>query len=374
MNDIYVLNETDFKQEGVIDVYESFIWTDRYSSCGDFEIYTALTEEYINLLKPNQILWIEDSEHQMFIEKIETTSDLENGNYLLISGESLESILKRRIIWNETILSGNLQNSVKRILNENVISPSISSRKIEDFVFEESTDEEIKKLTYDGEYNGEELYEVVVDICESANIGFKVILNEKNQFVFKLYKGIDRSYSQTKNPWVVFSPSFDNIVDSNYLNDITNYKNVTLVSGEYQQEIEDSEGNKTTENIPKTLVVGDSNLSGLNRREIFTDARGVSSKDEDGNTIPLQTFNSLLTTEGKNTLKENKIVNLFDGEVDTTQMYQYGIDFFMGDITQLENEYFNESRARVTEFIYSRDKTGIKNYPTFEILDEEEVS
>lgn len=372
MNDIYVLNEDDFKQEGVIDVYESFIWTDRYSSCGDFEIYTCISEEFVNLLKPDRVLWIEESEHQMMIGKIETISDLENGNYLLVSGESLESILKRRILWGEVVLNGNLQDCVKKILNENIISPTIANRKIPNFVFEESDDPEITELTYEGEYNGEDLYEVIVEICESKEIGFKVTLNEKNEFVFKLYNGIDRSYTQTKNPYVVFSPNFDNIVDSNYLNDITNYRNVTLVSGEYQEEREDSEGKKKTERIPKTVIVGDESSSGLKRREIFTDARSVSPTDDDGNIIPLGTFNDLLKTEGDKTLKENKIVKLFDGEVDATRMYQYGIDFFMGDVCQLEQEYIAESRVRVIEFIYSNDKTGIKKYPTFEVLDEEE--
>lgn len=364
MDDIYVLNEEDFKQEGVIDVYESFIWTDRYSSCGDFEIYTCISEDYINLLKPDKVLWIEDSEHQMIVNKIETISDLENGNYLLVSGESLESILKRRIVWNKTILKGNLQDCVKKILNENVISPSIAERKISNFVFESSTDPEITKLTYEGEYNGDEVYEVIVEICESKEIGFKITLNEKNEFVFKLYNGIDRSYSQTKNPYVVFSPNFDNIVDSNYLNDITEYKNVTIVSGEYQRE-------GSSDRIPQTVIVGNGS-SGLKRREIFTDARGVSPTDDNGNTISLTTFNNLLKEEGNKTLKENKMVNLFDGEVDATRMYQYGIDFFMGDVCQLEQEYIAESRVRVIEFIYSNDKTGIKKYPTFEVLDEEE--
>lgn len=374
MNDIYVLNEEDFKQEGVIDVYESFIWTDRYSSCGDFEIYTCISEEFVNLLKPERILWIEESEHQMIINKIETISDIENGNYLLISGESLESILKRRILWGEVILKGNLQNCVKKVLNDNIINPSISARKIDNFIFEETNDPEITKLTYEAEYNGDNIYDVIVEICESEEIGFKVTLNEKNQFVFKLYNGIDRSYAQTKNPYVVFSPNFDNIIDSNYLNDITDYRNVTLVSGEYQEEIEDSEGKKETIRIPKTVIVGDSSSSGLKRREIFTDARGVSPTDEEGNIIPLTTFNNLLKAEGDKTLKENKTVKLFDGELDATRMYQYGKDFFMGDITQLEQEYLAESRVRVVEFIYSNDKTGIKKYPTFEVLDEEEVS
>ena len=37
---IIVLN-TNFENIGVLDTYKSLIWTDRYSSCGDFEIYVT---------------------------------------------------------------------------------------------------------------------------------------------------------------------------------------------------------------------------------------------------------------------------------------------------------------------------------------------
>lgn len=362
MEEAYVLNEENFRQEGVVDVFESFIWTDRYSSCGDFEIYTSISTEYVDLLKPDRILWIEDSVHSMFIEKIETITDLETGNYLLVSGESLESILKRRIIWSRTVLNGNLQNGIEKLLNDNIIRPSLGVRRIDNFVFERSEDPEITKLTFEGEFTGDDLYESIVKICESVNIGFMVILNRENQYVFKLYRGTDRSYSQTKNPHVVFSPNFDNIVDGNYLNDITNYKNVTLVAGDGE------------DNDRKTAIAGNNSLTGIKRRELFTDARDISSTDDDGNPIPISTYNNLLITRGNEKLKDNKVVELFDGEVDATRMYVYGRDFYMGDITQLESQYFAESRVRVIEFIYSIDKSGIKNYPTFEVIDEEEVS
>lgn len=360
MEDVYVLNENNFQSEGLIDAFESFIWVDRYSSYGDFELYTTITKKYLELIKQDKILWIEDSEHSMFVEKVEIISDVENGNYLLVSGKSLESILKRRIIWTQTILNGNLQDCVERLINDSIINPSISQRKIDNFIFERTDDPEITKLTYEGQFTGDELYEAIVQICDSVDIGFKIIIdNKKKQFVFKLYRGEDRSYSQTKNPYVIFSPKFENIINSNYLNDNSSYKNITLVAGE-------GEGNER-----KTVTVGDNNLVGLKRRELFTDARDISSRDGD-RTISDSEYNQLLTTRGNEKLKENKNIKLFDGEVDTTKMYRYGKDFYMGDITQLESEYFSESRVRVVEFIHSIDKTGIKNYPTFEVVEEDE--
>ena len=41
--ELLVLN-TDYESIAVIDTYESFIWTDRYNSYGDFEIVFAMDE------------------------------------------------------------------------------------------------------------------------------------------------------------------------------------------------------------------------------------------------------------------------------------------------------------------------------------------
>lgn len=154
------------------------------------------------------------------------------------------------------------------MLNENIISPSIADRKISNFTFKPSTDNKVTGLTIDNQYTGDDLYTVIKGLCEENNIGFKIILTDDNKFEFSLYAGADRSYDQTENPYVVFSPNFENIINSNYYSSNANLKNVTLVAGE-------GEGASR-----KTTVVGSG--SGLDRRELFTDARDISSDTEDG--------------------------------------------------------------------------------------------
>lgn len=180
-----------------------------------------------------------------------------------VTGRSLESILDRRIVWGQKLLSGNLQNGIKTLLNENVISPSDSNRKIPNFIFKESTDPAITKLKLEAQYTGDNLYDVIQKICEEQGIGFKITLNDEKQFVFELYAGSDRSYDQTENPYVIFSPKFENIINSNYIESKASLKTVTLVGGEG----EGADRRYTT--------VGGG--SGLNRRELFTDARDISS-------------------------------------------------------------------------------------------------
>ena len=121
------------------------------------------------------------------------------------------------MIWGQKILTGNLQDAIQTLLNEIVISPTIVDRKISNFIFKKSTDSKITALTIDAQYTGDNLYTVINKLCDANNIGFKVTLNNTNQFVFELYVGADRSYDQDLNPYVVFSPKFDNIITSSYL-------------------------------------------------------------------------------------------------------------------------------------------------------------
>lgn len=354
--DLIVLNK-NLDNISLVDTYESFIWTDRYYSYGDFELYTAISENILNYIKQDYYLKNRDSEHVMIIEKILISSDVENGNRVTVSGRSLESILDRRIIWGQKTLSGNLQNGIKTLLNECVISPSDNNRKIPNFIFEESTDPTITGLTIDAQYTGDILYDVIQKICEERNIGFKVTLNDYKQFVFKLYSGTDRSYDQTEVPFVVFSPNFENIINSNYIESKNTLKTVTLIGGE-------GEGAAR-----KYTTVGDG--TGLDRRELFTDARDISSDVGEGVVLTETEYTAQLQQRGKEKLAENKDVTSFEGQVETTIMFKYGEDFFNGDVVQIANEYGHETKARILEIVMSENEEGTSVYPTFKTITEE---
>ena len=353
--DLIVLN-TNLDAVSIVDTYESFIWTDRYYKYGDFELYAAMRDGILNYIRQDYYLQSRDSEHVMIIEKLLISSDVEDGNHITITGRSLESILDRRIIWGQKTLSGNLQNGIKTLLNESIISPTDKNRKIDNFIFEESTDPAITKLTIEAQYTGDNLYDVIQKICEERNIGFKVTLNDKKQFVFKLYAGTNRSYNQTEVPYVIFSPNFENIINSNYVESKSSLKNITLVGGE-------GEGAAR-----KYTTVGGG--SGLNRRELFTDARDISSDIGNGNVLTDAEYTAQLKQRGKEKLAENTDITSFEGQVETTVMFKYGEDFFNGDVIQIANEYGHETTARILEIVISENEEGISVYPTFKTITE----
>lgn len=349
---IVVLN-TLFESVHILDTFESLIWTDRYNAYGDFQLDQSISQEALTYLQEDYYLYLKESEHTMIVESIRIKSDVETGNKLVVKGRSLESILDRRIVWFQTTLSGNLQNGIKKLLTENVISPSDSNRKISNFIFEASDDPAITSLTIEAQYTGDNLYTVIKKLCEQFSIGFKITLVD-DKFVFKLYAGANRSYDQMENPYVVFSPNFENIVNSDYYSSKAELKTIALVAGEGE-----GSARKTS-----TVAVAAGAGTGLNRRELYVDARDISQTVGE-ETLTDAEYTAQLNQRGNEKMEENTRVTAFDGQMETTRLYIYGEDFFMGDIVQISNEYGIEAKVRVVELIRSQSITGIDTYPTF---------
>lgn len=325
----------------IVENYSSFIWTDRYDECGDFELCGSIKENWISAITIGNYVQITESDKLMIIESFEITTDMEAGNNIRVTGRSLESILGRRIVWKQTIVSGSIQTIIKKIIDDAIINPEIPERRIPNFVFKESDDELINTTLGEIQYTGDTVLDLCVDLCMRLGVGFKITLNDNYEFVFELFRGFDRSDN------IIFSTEYNNLISSDYINDYTDYYNVTLVAGE-------GEGSAR-----KTVSIGDA--SGLERIELFTDARDLSSTG----TTAANYLNQLIE-RGKNKLAEKYITEGFNGEVEPFVMYKYGVDYYIGDFVKIEDMYGNYDTPKVKEFIISDDESnGYHCYPTF---------
>ena len=346
--EIRVLSE-DLDVLGLMEPYESLVWNDRYQEYGDFEAKIPASAEKLALLTADRYLQRNDSEHVMIIENVRVETDRENGDHIVVKGRSLESILQRRVIASQTSVRGKFQNGVQTLLNACIINPSNAARKIANFSFAASTDTAVTTPTLETQFKGDNLYDVIQAGCSVNNLGFKVTLSEK-KFSFRLYAGKDRSYSQTANPFVIFSPKFDNMLSSDYEESVEGYKNLCYALGEVES------GNSTSSVLAEAYQ-GASAPSGIKRREVYNEVSGSFASTEQ------------LKERGKETLEDNSAAKRFEAEADTSMMFRYGKDFFLGDIVQVENEYGMQARARVTEVITTHDASGFSCYPTFTFLE-----
>ena len=354
----YILSK-DFQKIALLESYSAFIWTERYAESGDFVVTLPLNAPEIPYLVEDNYLMLTDSQHVMVIETMGIDSDAEAGVSIKYTGRTLDSFLDRRIIWaNPFIIDGSVHAGIKSIIKSNIISPGILDRRIPNFVFVDSTDPKVTTPEVEAQFTWDNLYAAIVKLLASCDLGLRVFL-VNGVFEFKIYAGVDRSYQQNTNPFVVFSPNFENLKNSSFFASKATKKTVTLVGGE-------GEGSARRWNL---AYASGGALTGLDRRELHTDARDISSTNNGGNLSSKQ-YMALLRQRGVEDLANNTYTKTFAGEADPRVMYTYGKDFFLGDIVQITNEFDMATPSRIVEYVRSKDVDGYSVYPTFKPLQE----
>lgn len=381
MEELYLLDE-DLKKKYIIDTYSSVIWSPRYNTLGDCELVIQASKENLKHVKECKYISREDDDMSCEIKKIEIQTDEENGDQIIITGTDTKDILNKRIVMNQTNFNGLAEDYIRKLINDAFINPKDPNRKINNFILDNKqgfTETIREQVTYD--YIGDKIQE----ICQQFGWGYKVTIRDGN-FVFSLYKGEDKSQ------YITFSQNYDNISTTDYLENNSNIKNVALIAGE-------GEGVDR-----KTTTIGSG--EGINRNELFVDARDVSSsidyeellsnypngtektinnviyyqvngtniaiitKDEKGEVTEVKLCNSVyiesLKSVGNEKIAEYVQVTSFSGKVITGVNYTYKEDYNLGDIVNILNEYGMSVNARITEIIESRDDNGYSMEPTFE--------
>lgn len=386
----WLLNE-NYEPIRVIDSFETFIWTDRFCDVGDFELYLPMNIEIFQDLKIGYYIAIRNSDRLMVIESIKLSTNATNGHHITVKGRSLESILDRRIVWDETEVKNNMQEAVEKLITEAIIKPKNKDRTIPLYTFKRSTDPRITKLKILRKYFGDNLLELIKNLCNYKDIGFKVLPKGRGGFEFSLYEGVDHSYEQSDNPWVIFSPYYENLTSSEDIRNYQDYKNVGLVSTEYDDPLlkdVDEDGNEIPEEELKKkreiileVISKEDEKTGLNRREMLIEnnlpEQGEIETEEDPETgekrdpteeeveADKNKFKNQLKNAALTELKTTQDVEVFTGEIDPSRQFVYGVDFFIGDIVQVENEYDYKKVMRISEVVRSHDSDGIKITPAF---------
>lgn len=348
--DIYVLNGLTGVSD-IISTFQSCIWNVQYFSQNDFELVVNASTLNVNILKPGAYL-VRDIDitsdgytNVMVIQNYKLDFDTEKGWLLTLTGKGLKNdLLKRRIVWSQTNLTGNAEAGIRQVITQNVISPTDSGRQISNFILDSLQG---FTETIDIQLLGENIAEWLEEICTTYGYGWDVYI-KNGKYVFKLYKGTDRTYDQSVVAPVVFSPDFDNLLSSSYTYNMSNYQNAALIGGE---------GNGTSQ---RTATIG--TATGLSRYEAYIDGGSVSSN---GEIITEAQYTKMLEEYGQTQLDQTAFTESFSGEIDSNGLYKINQDYFLGDLVQIENEKGIRAAPRIIEIIYAEDENGSSVVPTF---------
>lgn len=342
---IPVIMDKSFKRLAAIDDFSSFIWTSRYYEPGDFELVVPATAENFELFKSDYFVARDDDDNVGIVETITLQRDENGAERMIVSGRFLQSLLERRIIAEQTTVSGKLSDCVRELIADNMIAPAMAARRVPGFALDPDFDFE---TAFQAQYTGKNLLEVVSDICKTYKLGFRVAPKAPSFFFFSLYEGLDRTYDQQTNEWVVFSDKFDNLLTSEYVESYAEQITAVLTAGE-------------GEGLDRKTAWTSNGETGLDRREAYNDERNIRTNEGE---ISEAEYIELLKESGKEKL--TKITSAFSGTVYFDGI-RYKKDVNLGDLCVIENSRWGLSiNARLVEVIESVSETGEYSIiPTF---------
>ena len=342
---VWKLENDTFTKIKVIDNATSVIWVKRFNAVGNFELYIRASTELLELFTGDIFITRDESNVGMYVEKVQLNTDSENGDYLVITGRSAECILSWRVVMRVVYSSESTtaEYIIRNSIDKTLISDIIPNNNISWLTLGE--DHEWQDYIT-RQYTGKNVLDIVQDLCVTYNYGFEFEWNGSG-FTINLYKGTDRSYDQTENTYIVFSPEFENLGNTEYIQDTMNYANGAIIGGE-------GEGTER-----KFAIVLPQGITGFNRRMIYIDARQSSSDD-----LTESQYTDMLIAQGKEELEQRKITTSFNGEILNYNNYTYGVDYNLGDKVSIINEYGIRGNATITEITEVEDDTGYRLIPT----------
>ena len=376
---MYYILDPDFELYDVVRNYQSMIWTDKYYEAGDFELYIPADEyamkNFVQMSKTNHYYIIKDFSNTdtdylkdvMIINNIESVTDAEQGRHLVITGKSLKHLLAQRIVWGQTNLSGKLEEQLRKAVYDNAINPGNQGRVIPRLILgaESGVDDIINVQT-----SGKALDKLLEEVCKTFNCGWDIKLNIRTkQLEFVIWKGVDRSYSQTgpienRNSYVVFSTKFDNLLSTKYMVKTDNYKNMAYVEArysEYNEKKDENEFKDYSQEVRSEKI--DKAASGYDRYEMYVDGSSINAQYA----ANLNLYGYLLQQKGKTELKKYDNTAEISGKVVPNLTYKVYKDYFLGDLVTIQNEYDQKFDARVTGITFTETVTKRQTIPAFTI-------
>lgn len=317
---------------GPVDNATSVRWRRRYYEPGEFEIHMPSTEENIRLTGLDSYVWIRGKKECGIIED-RVITDSRESKAIAIKGRFASSIYDRRLIKETAYFSGTAEDAMMRIAK--MVAPFPGVLLGEPIGYQE-------RVSFQATYKNALAY--LTKLSKYGNIGYRLRPDfTAKTLTFETYRGVDHSYSQNRNPRVMFSDSFNAMTNVTFSENNNLLKNVIYVGGQ-------GEG---ADRIYVTC--GDDSLSGFERREDFLSATDVT-RDEGTSDAA---YRSALAQRGNDALKERSASESIEGDVLPNSNYKYMADYDLGDVvTVLKPVWGIAKDARITEIeeVYEHGK------------------
>jgi hypothetical protein len=304
--------------------YFDLAWNRKYYETGEFSVQ-ILASDYDKSMK---YIFTDDRPEMGMIQKMEYSDD---DSMVVLSGYFCEGLLADKIVYPMFEQYG----SRMKFVADAVDTYKADIPKLAVATYVDSGDSVRKQET------GATLETMAHETLQIEEMGYRCRYDfEEDIMYFEMYKGIDRTQSQTENNFVVFSKGFKNLREVTAEEDESNYKNYFVVGGT-------GEGD---ERIYATLDLS----GGEYQRQLFIDAKSKSYNTKKQTLAEYKEV--LIQTAREKAEKYVKIENI-EFDADTNAGAKYLTDYDLGDKCDVVIEPLGLSyEARIIEILESWSK------------------
>ena len=323
---------------GMIKIYDYVTYSDGLRDIGTFQIDIPSSEESLDYLEEGNYIWFEDN----VVGIIEGYQDSEeNDAQVTLYGHLINNILTYRSNLSAYKKYDKIGNVARDMFDTLFMNPSDEKRQIDFLDLSDDVSDLTKfptKATY--QKTGDTFFDYIAKIFEPKGLGFELlpvfsyvesgaIISEMD---FRVITPRDKTFGNSEgyDP-VVFSFDLGNLLKLEYEEDARDYKNFALVASE-------GEGEER-----KTLEVGDTVSTGIDRVELYVDARDIQSDADPEHPLTEEELFDLMRERGESKLSEHIKIVTFDASLNTDEtQFNYGIDFYKGDYVSVIDKRQNK--------------------------------
>lgn len=429
------------RRNELVEGYESYIWTERYADGGDCTIITPSTQQFRNLLASGTFLGLSESKRVMKIDTLNDVTDSTDGSKkLTITATEIIDVANERVaktgtagVEVNTWAATAKPSDIIRLLFDTVLRNSVNGDKLAQLVAGSlyaagNLPEETTVLTVERDIGP--LFDAMKEFADIYDLGMRLYKGlDDGKLYFDVYKGNNRTTSQSTLAPVVFSEDLESLQGVSELTSIARSKNVAYVQNEYMTlEVYAVGTTSASAGFARRVIFVEANdIKYPERTNTITDAQQVAINKSiaDPTTLDAQKEalqklidrvrfvageNALikartaaqvtsavltagektlidsaadastaleaaevtkmtadLTQRGAEELAKNRSFSAFDGEVTQLSPYKYNRDYELGDLVEMRNSTGLTNQMLVTEQIFSADGSGERGYPTLVI-------
>lgn len=353
-----VLEKNTLKKLGLINTFSMIKYTKYYQKTGSFELKCALIKENTEILKDGNLIWIKDKVMGV-IEYISKTQD--KNMEMVVKGGLLGSLLSWRMVTPTIIVYDYPENVLKKVVEQNCKTgvKNYSKLTIGDIEVNNTT-----KISY--QKTGGTVADEAETLCTTYNFGYDMefisedwdeATSDERYILFTIYKGKDRTLGNGTNKAVLLGSDFNNLTESEYTNDMSEFRNFALAAGE-------GEG---VDRITLEVFIGDTEPLDMDRKEVYMDMRDIQSESEEVVISPTEYLSLLRQRANSKLSSDYNQKESYEAEaIENGGTFVFGEDYDIGDIvTIIDDELSIKINATVTGATFTGQRKGYTYEPIF---------